>query len=47
MDVRVREAVDADRVETGCTCCKAFATLADRHEGAQRRVHPLGGLLTR
>jgi GNAT superfamily N-acetyltransferase len=31
MDVRVREAVDADWVEAGRICYEAFATLADRH----------------
>ena len=31
MDVKVREAVDADWVEAGRICYEAFATLADRH----------------
>ena len=30
MDVRVRQAVDADWVEAGRICYEAFATLADR-----------------
>jgi len=31
MDVKVREAVDADWVEAGRICYEAFATIADRH----------------
>ena len=31
MDVKVREAVDADWVDAGRICYEAFATLADRH----------------
>ena len=31
MEVRVREAVDADWIEAGRICYEAFATLADRH----------------
>jgi hypothetical protein len=43
VDVRVREAVDADWVDARLICYGAFATRADRHERAQRAYMPSVG----